>query len=66
MRERQEDSAWVPMSAVLMPEGPPFVLDGHLLTRLHSVPSLGTQIVLRQFLFAGDHEHEERALLKVE
>lgn len=66
MRKRQEDSAWVPMSAILMPEGPSFVLDGYLLTRLHGVPSVGTQTVARQFLCAGDHGHEERALLKVE
>ena len=54
------------MSAVLMPDGPPFVLDGYLLTRLHGVPSVGTQTVARQFVCAGDYGHEERALLKVE
>ena len=38
----------------------------NLLTRLHGVPSVGTQTVARQFVCAGDYGHEERALLKVE
>lgn len=65
-RGRRALFAWVPISTVLMPAPPPFVPDGHLLVRVHGVPNLGTQTVSRQFLFASDHEHEERALLKLE
>lgn len=39
--------------------------DGHILTRLHGVPSLGTQMVSRLFWFAGWQWHERRVLLKI-